>query len=217
MTPLKRLTTMGNLLTFKTYAKKAVDGPLLSSPLANHNKATSDSNVIIVTVKSDTGVLLAENNGSETKRFWKEDKEVKNVVVQLCAKSKKVDENKLYTVLALDGDAPTSTVNFLSDIVHGLWCDVPATEASKAIENFAIMDYSPPGPPRGSHTYSFFVYEQPKGQLRSRMKEDKALAALNSGLWPRIGFGTEKFVNKYGLELCAFTYFEASANPTSDK
>jgi len=207
----------------RTYANtKIEDERLRSSPVGDHRKGAG--NALIVTINSNTGGSLAENNG-EVKRFWKGSEEVQalhsKTGVQLRTKDGKAKPNKLYTVLCLDCDAPGKNANCLSDIVHGVWCDLPVNAGANASEH-CLVSWAPPGPPFGVHRYCFFVLEQPRGEkLRGQMEEDRALVAMQGegagALWARMGFKGEKFKVRYGLELRASAFFEASKRKVKEE
>lgn len=125
---------------------------------------------------------------------------------------------RLYTVLALDCDAPS----VLGDVVHGLWCDLPPATASHGKDGAAsacqeVVQFAPPCPLVGLHRYGLFVLEQRQGdRLGDTLRAERPASSAYEGLVQNLGFNARAFVDRHGLELRAMAFFEAAPVALSD-
>ncbi|KAI0146389.1 PEBP-like protein [Xylariaceae sp. FL1272] len=135
--------------------------------------------------------------------------------LSIAASALKQTPGTKYIAAAIDLDAPFTSVNFLSPILHGLHADLVAGPLGD--DGFAplqgttewMVPYIGPGPPppSGPHRYVFLVFEQPKeldtAKIKSKLGFGEAV-----GMWPRIRWDQVGFEKKLGLgEALTATYF----------
>jgi len=160
-------------------------------------------------------LVLSSSSALRPPSFHKDQKEVKTISKIDIVAHDVAHESELFTVLALDCDAPFRYPgsNFLSDIVHGLWCDLPACTVDKistAQHGIEVIPWGPPNPPKGSHRYIFFALQQSgNAPLAEQFAKDAKLAAMKDSRTARFRFDADKFVEEYGLQLRAVAQFEA--------
>jgi len=101
------------------------------------------------------------------------------------------DDDKLYTLVFTDPDAPARDNPLFREFIHWVVTDIPGDDISKGT---TVVDYLGPAPPcnSGLHRYLFLVFEQPKAGV----VDVKEAAATFEG---RGGKTTTEFIAKYGL------------------
>ncbi|KAF8356831.1 hypothetical protein PRIPAC_91826 [Pristionchus pacificus] len=136
----------------------------------------------LCTIKYDSGVEVSEGNVLTPTQ-------VKN------APSVKWngDNNKLYTLIMTDPDAPSRAEPKYREWHHWLVSNIPGQDLAKGDVLSAYVGSGPP-PKTGLHRYIFLIYEQ-KGRI-----EDKEHGILtNTSADNRGGWKAAKFVEKHGL------------------
>jgi phosphatidylethanolamine-binding protein (PEBP) family uncharacterized protein len=68
------------------------------------------------------------------------------------------DPDTLYTVLMTDPDAPVKSW------LHWLLVNIPG-DSNDIFQGEAVMTYTGPSPPSGTHRYIFTLYKQPAGSI----------------------------------------------------
>ncbi|KAF9735407.1 hypothetical protein PMIN01_06812 [Paraphaeosphaeria minitans] len=141
-----------------------------------------------------------------------------------------------YIALSLDVDAPSPSFPLLSPILHYLHTDLvaaappspPISETDTATDTWVqltpssgegtleapLTSWLPPGPPRFSapHRYIFLVWEQPENMGREEVRVTLGLGQEESGLWGKIRYDTEGFVEKLKLgEIVAGTWMDVGS------
>lgn len=108
------------------------------------------------------------------------------------------EENKYYTILMSDPDAPSPDNPTRREWLHLIITNIkggPST--TKGIDGDQIVPYAPPTPPQGNHRYVFSLYEQP----------DRL--SIN-GPEARGNFNTKAFAKEEGLTLVGANFFKAA-------
>lgn len=98
--------------------------------------------------------------------------------------------NKYYTIIMVDPDAPSRNNAYLKYWLHLLIIN----------NNFAVKEYEPPSPPKGSgkHRYFIYLYEQ---QEKLDPNDLKYIGARNN-------FNLVDFVERFKLKNIDSVYFE---------
>lgn len=103
------------------------------------------------------------------------------------------DEEKKYTLLMVDPDAPSRKKPSRAYWRHWLLVDIKG-EAFKTgdVRGSELSAYTRPTPPQGTglHRYQFLVFEQPEGQTLSLSPQEKS----SLGNWD-----PQAFVQRFGL------------------
>lgn len=134
----------------------------------------------------------------------------------------KIRDADLFTLVMTDPDAPSRTDKKWSEFCHYVAADIRlATETSRstssAVPDFiaselsggkTLVDYHPPGPPKGTgkHRYVFLLYKQPGDSSAFTKIADR----------PNWGFGSpatgvHKWASENHLELVAANFFFAES------
>ncbi|KAI1258815.1 PEBP-like protein [Xylariaceae sp. FL1019] len=135
--------------------------------------------------------------------------------LSIAASALKSTPSTKYLVAAVDLDAPFTSVNFMSPILHGLHADLvagpPASDGFAPLQGTDkwMVPYIGPGPPppSGPHRYVFLVFEQPKDLDAAKIKSKYGFGD-EVGIWPRIRWDQVGFEKNLGLsEALTATYF----------
>nr|ALH21946.1 MFT-like protein [Pinus armandii] len=114
------------------------------------------------------------------------------------------DDNKLFTLVMTDPDAPSPSEPNMREWLHWIVTDIPGTaDASQGRE---IVPYMGPRPPIGIHRYVFVAFRQQNPMVVMMAPQ------------VRHNFSTRAFAAQYGLGLpVAAVYFNAQKEPANKK
>ncbi|XP_073723623.1 phosphatidylethanolamine-binding protein 4 isoform X1 [Misgurnus anguillicaudatus] len=104
-----------------------------------------------------------------------------------------VNENRKYTLLMVDPDAPSLMNPSLANWRHWVIVGIKGSGLVRGdIRGDELSAYQPPTPPHGTglHRYQFLVFEQPDGQTLSLTPKEKS----SLGNWD-----PKPFVQRFGL------------------
>ncbi|KAL2826621.1 phosphatidylethanolamine-binding protein [Aspergillus cavernicola] len=119
-----------------------------------------------------------------------------------------LSEGNYYTVISLDIDAPYTSWNALSPIMHWIQTDFQMSESSSRLrsdDELPVVPWLPAGPPPGAapHRYIFLLYAQTPGSAIPPGLKGKSIRRLQ-----RMRFDVDGMVEKLGLgEIVAVNYF----------
>lgn len=106
-----------------------------------------------------------------------------------------------YTLLLVDPDAPDPKDPIYKEWIHWMIVNIPGNMINLGQ---IVLPYQPPIPPRGTHRYVFYLYDQKGTELPPNLT------------YPRQGFNRALFLWQYKLQMnpVAINYFRVkSLNP----
>lgn len=120
-------------------------------------------------------------------------------------------KSPLYTLALVDPDVPSRLTPVLRELLHYLVINIPGNRVDKGD---VLADYISPVPPMlsGLHRYTFLLYEQDEGPIKSDIKIPK------NSTKGRTNFSMRKFAKDHKLgQPVAANFFEAQFDDSVPK
>jgi phosphatidylethanolamine-binding protein (PEBP) family uncharacterized protein len=107
-----------------------------------------------------------------------------------------------YTLMMLDPDIPEEQNGFWGTYLHGYWANLQRGDTATA-SNANVVVHANPGPPFGSHRYSYVLFEQTAGLVGNLTELAASLGVSGSTLpgYPPFPFYPNKTATAQGLDV----------------
>ena len=145
-------------------------------------------------------IILYKNNciQIDPNQIYQQKDFEKNPFIQIHSNNKS-DSKSVYCIIMYDIHAPNPINSYLSPYLHWIMLDIQFEE-NKPINCYDFINYVPPTPPFGTHTYIVACYQQ------NELLKNKKIPKINK----LSNFDIENFVKQCNLKLITETKFQVT-------